>query len=310
MSTTNDNNLNQVKEINILDLIYNFWKHKKIFFYILIPMFIVGFLLENYYPKKNIVQVRLSNPFIFNINMYPYETLYSLHIDLTSIHLEKILTIPKKEKLNFYRYYFRNNLLSASNLISFSKTNDDEYNLHNYIKNKKLKVENAIINNVRDERVFNLTLPDGVNLDKFFYDYLVYVHNLAIDKLKDDVLVFENKNLKLLEKDQIYIDFLINSFDDTKKEITNNDNNNVIKKNILLIKKFHDEKRKKINENINSINNLQKEFIKDIIVDGPIVRQIGSKFLILLKYFIPIILSLIIYLFYILFKLSKNHSEN
>ena len=41
-------------------------------------------------------------------------------------------------------------------------------------------------------------------------------------------------------------------------------------------------------------------------MEGPTVRKVGGKFSILLQYFIPLILSLIIYLFYILIKLTKN----
>ena len=96
----------------------------------------------------------------------------------------------KKENLNYYRYYLRDNLLSANNLINFAKKNNEEYNLYNYINNKKLSVEMAIINKVRDEKTFNLTLPMIVILKIFLMNISFIFNNLSIDKLKKSLLDF------------------------------------------------------------------------------------------------------------------------
>lgn len=309
---SNLNNISKVNELSTIELIFNFWKFKKIFFYILVPVLILSFLFESLLPKKNIVQVRFADPLLVNLDIYPFANLYNLELDLTSIHLEKIIVKSKKENLNYYRYYLRDNLLSANNLINFAKMNDEEYNLYNYINNKKLSVEMAIINKVRDEKTFNLTLPASSNSEKFFNEYLIYIHSLSIDKLKKSLLDFENKNLKLLEKEEVYIDFLINSINANYKNTEMNDinENTIIMKNILLIQNFHREKRKHINENINLIKNFKKELSSEILLDGPIIREVSAKLNFLLQYFIPIILSLIIYLFYILIKLTKIDPQN
>jgi len=309
---TNLNSISKVKELSAIELIFNFLKYKKIFFYILVTIMILGFLFESLLPKKNIVQVRLADPILVNLDIYPFDRLYYLDIDLTSINLHKIIVHQKKENINYYRYYLRDNLLSANNLLKFSKMNNQEYNLYNYINNKKLSVEMAIINEVQDEKVFNLTLPVRSNTEKFFDEYLLYIHGLSFDKLKNDLLVFANKNLILLEEEEKNLDFLINQTDQNYKntEMSNIDENVIIRQNIHLVKNFLKENRKRINENINSIKNFNKELNREIIVDGPIVREVSAKYHVLLQYFIPVILSLIIYLFYILIKLEKNNPQN
>ena len=64
----------------------------------------------------------------------------------------------------------------------------------------------------------------------------------------------------MLEKEEVYIDFLINSINENYKNTEMNDinENTIIKKNILLIQNFHREKRKHINENINLIKKFKK----------------------------------------------------
>ena len=307
------NNLNKSKELSTVDLIINFWKFKKVFFYILIPILLTSFIVEKFIPKKNIVQVQLTDPLRINLNFYPIDTLYNLELDLTSIHLEKIVTHSRTEKLDYFGFYLKGELQSPENLINFSKMTNEEYNLYSYIKNKKLSVEQATINRTRDVLVYNLRLPITDKNIKFFYEYIVYVNNLCFELLKKDLIIFHKKNLELLEKEEMYIDNLILSTNQNNENtvMSNLDENTTFKKNILIIENFHREKRKNINKDINLIKNFEKEFSKEaIIMEGPMIKKVGGKFSIILQFLIPVILSLIIYLFYILVKLTKNDHKN
>ena len=307
------NNLNKNKELSIVDLIINFWKFKKVLVYIFIPIFLISFIIEIFIPKKNIVQVQLIEPLRINLNFYPIDTLYNLELDLTSIHLEKIVTHSRKQDLDYFSFYLKGELQSPENLINFSKMTNEEYNLYSYIKNKKLSVEMATINRTRDVQVYNLSLPASDKNEKFFYEYIVYVNNICFELFKKDLIKFHKENLKLLEKEEMYIDNLILStnHNNEKTEMSNLDENTIFKKNILIIKNFHKEKRKNINKDINLIKNFEKEFSKEaIIMEGPTIKKVGGKSSILLQFFIPVILSLIIYLFYILIKLTKNDHKN
>lgn len=303
---SDQNNLNINKEFSTLDLILNFWKYKKIFFYILIPILLISFTIEKFIPKKNIVQVQLTHPMRINLNFYPIDTIYNLALDLTSIHLEKMILHSRKWDLDYFGFYLKGEMVSQDNLLNFSKMNNEEYNLYNYINNKKLSVEMATINRVRDVQIYNLKLPASDKNEKFFHEYIVYISNLCFEKLKKDLIKFENKNLEMLENEETYINNLAVTISENN-EISNSDDNAIFKKNTSIIQHFHKEKRKKINENINLIKSLKKEYSKEaIIMSGPTVRQVGGKYTILLQFFIPFIISLIIYLLYVLIKLVKN----
>lgn len=302
------NNMSKVEELSTIEIILNFWKYKKSFFYILIPLFIISFFSTHLFPKKNIVQVRLVDPFLINLNVYPLETLYNIELDLASLHLEKIIAKTTREKFNYNLHFFRNNLMAHNNLIDFSKMNDEQYKLYDYVNKEKISVKIDI----RDENIYSLTLPASKNNETFFKEYLIYVHNLSLEKLQTSLIDFENKNLLFLETEQKYIQFLYSSLYENyiNSEMTTVDENNIIKKNLILIQNFQKEKKKQINENISLIKNIKKNYIKELIADGPVVRTEGSKIHNFTKFILPIILSLIIYFFYVLIKLTRNDTKS
>ena len=199
--------MSKVEELSTIEIILNFWKYKKSFFYILIPLFIISFFSTHLFPKKNIVQVRLVDPFLINLNVYPLETLYNIELDLASLHLEKIIAKTTREKFNYNLHFFRNNLMAHNNLIDFSKMNDEQYKLYDYVNKEKISVKIDI----RDENIYSLTLPASKNNETFFKEYLIYVHNLSLEKLQTSLIDFENKNLLFLETEQKYIQFLYSS---------------------------------------------------------------------------------------------------
>ena len=73
-----------------------------------------------------------------------------------------------------------------------------------------------------------------------------------------------------------------------------------------IIQKLQKTRIIKINENINFIKDTVKNFDNDWILDGPVIKTLGEKFYNVSKYTLPVILSLIIYLLYILVKLSRQ----
>ena len=52
----------------------------------------------------------------------------------------------EKIRLNYYNSYFVPQLISSKNLIEFTKTNNEKYNLQNYIIDNNVSVEKALKN--------------------------------------------------------------------------------------------------------------------------------------------------------------------
>ena len=67
------NNMSNTKEISFVDLILNFWKFKIKFFIILVTLLFLSILLEKFIPKKDSIEIKLTNPVIVNLRILSYQ---------------------------------------------------------------------------------------------------------------------------------------------------------------------------------------------------------------------------------------------
>ena len=296
----------EIEEISFLEIIINSWKYKLVFFYILISVILATIALDYLIPKKIKFQVILKNPATINLSIYPAEsTLASVILhNLASLDaIEDALQIIKNNNqqinMNYFDDYFREALLSSKNLIDFSKTNNEKYNLQNYI------IDNKIL--VRDDKktVFSIILPQNKVNDEFLIEYINFTAEQTLKLFQEDVLKIQNNKLVMLEKDVLRANKLLeNSNSKSPKE------GNFLIQNMSTIIALYETRILEVNENLTYFQKLKKEFDKNWIVDGPNKIVVNEKLIKFMKFILPVILSLIIYLFYLIIKLSQLVKKN
>ena len=74
--------------------------------------------------------------------------------------------------------------------------------------------------------------------------------------------------------------------------------------NLNIIRSIYEERRIVLKNNIEFVENIENPFKENWIIDGPIINQVNEKFFKIAKIILPVILSLIIYLSYVLMRLS------
>ena len=292
--------MSNAKEISFIDLILNFWKFKVTFFIILVSLLLLSIFLENFIQKKEIIEIKLKNSIIVNLEFYPVNTIHNIELDSSSINLDNILLTTNRIELDFVHYYFEEKLRSAKNLLNFLKTNNDKYKLYEYISKNNVFVKKIILES-QDHYKYSLILPKSENNKIFFKEYFDYTTEISLKEFQEDLINLENKKLKLIEDE---IEFIDRNF--FNSDVTNSVSNERINKNLDIIQKLQKTRVIKINENINFIKDTVKNFDNDWILDGPVIKTMGEKFYNVSKYTLPVILSLIIYLLYILVKLSRQ----
>ena len=88
------------------------------------------------------------------------------------------------------------------------------------------------------------------------------------------------------------------------------DSNNIFKENINIIMALYKSRKIQLEQNIIFYKKLNFDVDQDWILDVPSKQIINEKFIKVMKYILPLTLSLIIYLLYILFKLVKQDEQN
>jgi len=296
--------MSSTKEISFVDLILNFWKFKIKFFIILVTLLLLSILLENFIPKKDSIEMKLKETVIVNLEFYPINVIHTLELDLSSINLDKILIKSNRIEIDFVHHYFEENLRSGKNLINFAKANNDKFKLYKYISKNNIIVKKKLIIN-EDKYKYSLILPKSENNKIFFKEYFDYITNISLKQFQEDLIMLENKKLKLIEDEFEFIDR--NFYNST---IVSPATDQTVKKNLEIIQKLQKIRVIKINENIKFIEDTVKNFDNDWIVDGPVIKTVGKKFYNVSKFTLPVILSLIIYLLYILIRLSTQENQN
>ncbi len=296
MSDLNHTNYN--KEISFIELLINLWNFKKVFFYILVPLIIFGFFLDTFISKKSKNIFRLQHPFKINLDVYPAESTLSSVVlyNLGSMNIQNINIRDQKISIDFYSSYFKPRLMSKKFLIEFAEMNNDKYNLVEYINKNNVSVLRE-----REKFKFSLILPDHESNSEFVMEYLNYVKEITINSFRLDVLRHLDKELKtiLYDMDRVY-QILENK----------NDSNNIFKENINIIMTLYDSRKIQLEQNIAFFINLKSDLGQDWILDDTTKIILNEKFYKVIKYLLPVILSLIFYLFYVFIKLAKQDKKH
>lgn len=294
-------NSSEIKEISFIEILINSWKYKIFFFYTLILIFLASVALDYLIPQKIKFQVHLKNPVLINLSIYPSEsTLASVVLNnLSSLDVQQIRAENEKINLNYFHDYFKASLISSNNLIDFTKTKNEKYNLQNYITDNKIVV--------REDRrsVFSIILPENMANDEFLIDYIIHTTAKTLKLFQEDVFKIQKNKLEMLEKDILQVNKII----ENSKNISPKEGNFLIQ-NMSEILALYEARILQVNENLIYFQNFKKGFEKNWIVDGPNKIVVNEKYLKFLKFILPIILSLIIYLFYLILKLSRLDKQN
>lgn len=288
---------NEIKEISLVEIFLASWKYKKTFFYIITIFYLFFFIVDYLIPKKSVYNVQLKNPININLDIYPSEsTIASLILNnLASLDIQKINMQDEKIRLNYYNSYFIVQLLSSNNLVNFAKENDNKYNLKNYIIENKISVKKD-----REKFSFSLILPDNSINESFFKEYIIYTTSDTLQSFQNDVIKIEENKRDTLKKDLVQIYKIL---DNSKKE--NFYENNILIQNVSIIMALYEARMIRINENLLYFKNMKKEFQENWIVDGPNKYIANEKFYQIIKFVLPIILTFIVFLIYLLVKLTR-----
>lgn len=288
-------------EIGLIDIIINFWKFKKVLFLILIPLFFISILIENFIVKKSNIEIWLKHPNLMHKDLYPSESvLSSIEIkDITKLGYQARFGEYNNFKISFYDMYLEPVFYSQKNLINFFNNNKKKYNF-NY------SIDINDIDFLRSDKTrvsFNLSLPDHTNNEIFFLDYLSFSGKKALEKFKTDVIEIEKIKLKKLILDLNAMNAVLSNYDETYKD-------NKIIQNLNVIVSILNEREKILRFNINFVENLSQPDKEFWIKNKPEKTIINSKFYTVSKFTVPLILSLIIYFLYILIKLYQKDRIN
>lgn len=292
------NHINYNKEISFIELLINIWNSKKVFFYILVPLIIFGFFLDTFISKKSKNIFKLHHPFKINLDLYPAESTLSSVVlyNLASMNIENIKIRDQKISINYYDSFFKPSLMSTKILKEFAEMNNDKYNLLEYITNNNVSVLQE-----KELFKFSLILPDNESNSKFVKEYFNYVKEITLNSFKADVLRHLDKQLKtiLYDMDRVY-QILENKID----------SNNIFKENINIIMTLYDSRKIQLEQNIAFFKNLNSDLGQDWILDDPTKSVLNEKFYKVIKYLLPVILSLIFYLLYVFIKLAKQDKKH
>ena len=295
------NNISTTKELNFFELLYNIWKYKKIFIYILITLILLSILLQSFITKKSIIEIRLQSPDAIHSYIYPSSSVLNTIAVGGFVYSEPHTTFAKTHKfyLNFYGSFLEPNLLSKNKLEDFSKKYNSEYDYYDFIDQNnvttsKISCENEV------SCIFRIVLPDDNKNISFFNNYLNHIFNDAFDRFRKKAIQVEQNKFDAMYRDINRIDEILEKFTESYET-----SNNSIS-NLKLLKEIYKERSKIVKENLDYINNLKIPNLEEWIIDGPTKKNIKEKFFVISKFLLPLILSLIIYLLYILVKLSKQ----
>ena len=287
-----------IKEISITDLIINFWKYKLTFFFILLSLLLFSFFLDIFIEKKSKNFIYFQHPLKINLDVYPEESTLSSVVlyNLASMDIDSIKIRDQKISINYFDSYFIPDLMSSKMMLKFAQKTNDQYDLFEYIKDNNISVHRE-----RANLKYSLILPDDDSNENFFMEYFYFAAEQSLNSFKDDVIRHQNKNLNTIIYDMDRVDKIL------ENKI---DSNNIFKENINIIMALYKSRKIQLEQNIIFYKKLNFDLDQDWILDVPFKQIVNEKFKKVIKYILPIILSLIIYLLYILFKLVKQDEQN
>lgn len=296
------NNMSKSKEISFIDLILNIWKFKFSFFYILIPLLILSITLEKFVPRKSVTEVKFKDPNYILLDIFPAESVLTSIVinDVTYLGPQSGIGSLNRVEVNYFLDYFERDLLSINNLNKFSKINEGKYKFYNYINQNKTRI---IKPDVNERNVYRLILPDDSQNENFLREYVSFAANKSLKRFKNLIIDIEKKKISAVERDLISINEILLKYN-------KNYSVNEILQNLEIISSIYQKRLSLIKENIDFINNIENPYKDDWIIRGPTKKQMNEKFYTISKYLLPLLISIIIFLLYILIKLSRQDVES
>ena len=305
------NKIGKIKTLSFVDLAINLWKFKKFFFYFLIPLVLLSILIENLIPKKIVIEIQLKDPVRINLDFIPTKLLTRfVSVDLPTLYLKKMHISPDSLELNFYESYFLVNFLSSKNLNDFAKMNNKKYNLQEYISKNKIAVTRieTYLKKAKNSNNYHLILPDDDNNKNFLNEYFIYTLDLSIKLFEDEVIKYGKEKIELMENDLVVVDQMLENFLLTNLDQNEYNFGTIAKENFYIIKNLYKSRKISINESISYLKNVKNNYeYNNWIVDGPKESIVNYKAYKIISYIIPVILSLIIYLLFVLIKLQNQN---
>ncbi len=290
------------KEISFIDLIINIWKFKFSFFYILIPLLILGITLEKFVPRKSVTEIKFKDPNYILLDIFPAESVLTSIVinDVTYLGPQSGIGSLNRVEVNYFLDYFERDLLSITNLKKFSKINEDKYKFYNYINQNKTHIIKPDLN---ERNVYRLILPDDSQNENFLREYVSFAANKSLKRFKNLIIDIEKKKISAIERDLISINEILIKYNQ-------NYSLNEILQNLEIISSIYQKRLSLVKENIDFISNIENPYKDDWIIRGPTKKQMNEEFYTISKYLIPLLISIIIFLLYILIKLSRQDVES
>ncbi len=277
----NSKNINSTKEANFTEIALSLWKFKFFFFYIFIPLLLVSFLLESIIKKKSILEIKLKDSVTINSQ-------------ILKTYDDKDILLPEESYFNlYYISFFEPLFLSQKSLQDFSKANNEKYKLFDYIVKNKIFVK-------KRENIYQLTLPKNDLNQSFFKEYLNFTATVTLSKFQDQIVDQERRKLKNLERSLANLEEILMEATEMK-EMTINEYNK-------LKFNFNLQKKKQIQQ-ILFFKNYNFFYDENWIVDIYELKTI-QNYLIFAKYTLPLVLSFILYLLFVLIKLKTADQQN
>ena len=254
--------------------------------------------------EKSKTYIQLQHPGKINIDIYPHQSTLAQVVlyNLASMDLNNIIVRDQKIYVNYFETYFEPNFESRKNLIKFAKTNNDKYNLLEYISENNLSVRRE-----RKKFRYSIILPEDETNEEFFIEYFKFTKKTSLRSFADDMNRLQGDMLVAINKDQRRVREVFRDFE--KATLASIDANNVFRQNIQIIMTLYNSRRMQLEENIAFFKSMKNDLDRNWIVDGPMKTIVNEKFHKVIKYVLPVVLSLIIYLLYVFIKLARQDKK-
>jgi hypothetical protein len=281
---SNSKNINSTKEANFIEIVLSLWKFKNNFLYIFIPLLLASLLLESTIKKKSILEIKLKDPIIINSEI------------LKTYDGKDILLPQESYFILYYNNFFEPIFLSKKSLEDFSKANNEKYKLFDYIVKNQIFVK-------KKQNIYELILPKNDLNQSFFKEYLNYTATITLRKFEDEIAAQQHRKIKNIEKS------LANGEEIFKNDMEANEMNEMTKNEYYQFKfKFNLEKKKQIEEMLFFKNN--KFFYDENWIDHIHELKKNQNYLIFSKFALPLVLSFVLYLWFVLIKLKTQDQQN
>lgn len=277
------------KELSFIEIILNLWKFKIYFIVILLFSFIASFLLDSFVPKKTKYEIELKNPNLVNKLIFPVHYIH----DVTILKTKSVMSAQPIEAEEFYKTFFHNRIVRKENIYNFIKIENKRFNLQEYASNNNINIKTRHPVPGSQNFIYSINLPKNKKNDDFLNNYILYTLNLSLKQ-------FKNQNIDVLKKRKLIIKKKNKEFEEylNKTEPTSEQISDIYDlRNSFDIKLLDAE-----------ISFLEKfEMNIDQIVVGRYSEQVYEKVYKILKIIIPIIFSSMLYVLFVLIRITKHN---